>query len=46
MKPSISCMVMLAVVGITACKSGDNTAQSPQEEGHRDTWEFYLEETR
>ncbi len=48
MKPSTSCMVMLAVVGITACKCGNYTSHSPQEESHctyrnshKDKWEFY-----
>ena len=34
MKPITFCMMMLAVVAMTACKSGNKTVESPQVEGH------------
>ena len=34
MKPITFCAMVLAVVAMTACKSGNNNVQSPQVEGH------------
>ena len=34
MKPISFCMMILAVVAMTACKNGNNTEQSPQVEGN------------
>ena len=34
MKPITFCVMMLAVVAMTACRSGNKTVESPQVEGH------------